>query len=91
MVLALWSFTAFHLHGHGAIERSRHGEPPDPSRVIVEAWGGDPPQAAQKFPRPLLRPLDESSLGLNQKNGTVWVFGNYPPSRMPMESQMKEK
>ena len=29
-------------------------------------------------------------LGFEPKNGTVWVFGNYPPSRMPMESQMKE-
>jgi len=81
MVLALWSFTAFHLHGHGAIEHGSHGSgSPDPSRVIVGAWGGDPPQAAQKQ-RPLLRPLDESSLGLNQKNGTVWVFGNYPPNQ----------
>ena len=90
MVLALWSFTAFHLHGHGAIEHGSHGSgSPDPSRVIVGAWGGDPPQAAQKQ-RPLLRPLDESSLGLNQKTERFGFLGTIPPTKMPMESQMKE-
>ena len=80
MVLALWSFTAFHLHGHGAVEHVSHGSgSPDPSRVIVEAWGGDPPQAAQKFPRPLLRPLDESSLGLNQKKRKGFGFWELSP------------
>ena len=54
MVLGLWSFTAFHLHGHG--EHGTHGASQNPP-TVVEAWGDPTPKQ-----RPLLRPLDESCL-----------------------------